>query len=59
MSRRHKEEAEKGAQMDEIRESAEGEDILSPVKLEFPPVSRSHILKCSYHSWQPRCFTVH
>ena len=25
-----------------------------PTELPFPPVTKSHILNCSYHSWYPK-----
>ena len=36
------------------------ESISGPLReLPFPPVTKSHILNCSYHSWYPKCDTDH
>ena len=32
-------------------ESADGGIATLP----FPPITKSHIMNCSYHSWHPRC----
>lgn len=29
-----------------------------PDRLPFPPITYSHILNCSYHSWHPRYFNL-
>lgn len=33
-------------------------DTVTPSRLPFPPISASHILNCSFHSWQPRLRSV-
>lgn len=41
------------AKMPEILE--EDEDIAeTPTELPFPPITKQHILHCSYHSWHPK-----
>jgi hypothetical protein len=27
-------------------------------ELPFPPVTKEHILNCSYHKWHPKCVEV-
>ncbi|KAL8734554.1 MAG: hypothetical protein Q9166_001454 [cf. Caloplaca sp. 2 TL-2023] len=34
-------------------------ELSSPPRLPFPPVTRSHILHCSYHSWHPKYACPH
>ncbi|ERF74735.1 hypothetical protein EPUS_04904 [Endocarpon pusillum Z07020] len=38
--------------MSDVKEEVHGPEPLR--HLPFPPVTRSHILQCSYHSWQPK-----
>jgi hypothetical protein len=44
--------------LDDILEGGPGDPIAQPTVLPFPPVTKQHILNCSYHSWHPRYRTI-
>ena len=39
---------------DDMIESADGGIATLP----FPPISKAHIMNCSYHSWHPRYICI-
>ncbi|USW53440.1 Putative Cell division cycle protein [Septoria linicola] len=44
--------------MPHIMDGSQGESDDAPTTLPFPPVTKSHILNCSYHSWHPKYRTL-
>ncbi|TKA24069.1 hypothetical protein B0A50_06960 [Salinomyces thailandicus] len=44
--------------MPEMIESDTDKDVDTLTSLPFPPVTKAHILNCSYHSWHPQYRTI-